>query len=101
MSEFEILPSQDDKREKMQKRFTVNKLSKKHWFIIAAICSSFYVGWFFIIRWADPNPGAAIGLVFGVLATSVLSIFVLIGLVLVVAISVVLVGRASIRKKQQ
>ncbi|MHA1953777.1 MAG: hypothetical protein ACXAAM_01780 [Candidatus Heimdallarchaeaceae archaeon] len=75
MSEFEVLPTQDENKGKMQKRFTVNKLSKKHWFIISAICSSFYIGWFFIIRWSGSRPGATIGLIFGVLATSVLSIF--------------------------
>jgi hypothetical protein len=75
MSESEIVPSQNQKKDGLQKRFTVKKLSKKHWAIISAICSSFYIGWFFIIRWSDPNPGAAIGLVFGVLATSVLSVF--------------------------
>ncbi|NPD87433.1 MAG: hypothetical protein HGN29_01835 [Asgard group archaeon] len=75
MSEVEVFPSQNKKKEKMQKRFTVNKLSKKHWFIISAICASFYIGWFFIIRWSGSKPGAAIGLVFGVLATSVLSVF--------------------------
>jgi hypothetical protein len=75
MSEFEVLPTQDDKEGKIQKRFNVVKPTKRHWVIISAVCSSFYIGWFFIIRWSDPNPGAAIGLVFGVLATSVLSVF--------------------------
>lgn len=75
MAAFEILPSQEDKEDKLQKRFTVNKLTKKHWFIVSTICFVFYIGWFFIIRWSDPNPGTAIGLVFGVLAISIASVF--------------------------